>query len=114
VLERLYPTGEGTAAYNEVAAAASEWQEEGTQVQGTNFRDILATKEKRMALTAGVGIQVKFSLLYLFLESSQFCLSISANFRMFTSARHNQPFPEILVQQMNYRNLKSWALLCLC
>ncbi|KAG0566811.1 hypothetical protein KC19_7G089300 [Ceratodon purpureus] len=58
VLERLYPTGEGTAAYDEVAAAASEWQEEGTQVQGTNFRDILATKEKRMALTAGVGIQV--------------------------------------------------------
>jgi len=54
----LYPTGEGSAAYEEVAAAASEWDQESTQVQRTSIRDILATKEKRMALTAGVGIQV--------------------------------------------------------
>ena len=70
MLERLYPTGEGTAAYDEVATAASESQQEGTEVQGTNFRDILATKEKRMALTAGVGIQVIVSLLYIRLEYS--------------------------------------------
>lgn len=68
VLERLYPTGEGAAAYEEVAAAASEWQQEGTQVQSTSFRDILATKEKRMALTAGVGIQVKYKSFSTFLN----------------------------------------------
>ena len=58
MLERLYSTGEETAAYDEVAAVASELQQEGTEVQGTNFRDILTTKEKCMALTTCVGIQV--------------------------------------------------------
>lgn len=70
MIVKLYPTGEGDAAYDEVAAAALEWQQEGTHVQGTNFRDILATKEKRMALTAGVGIQVRISLEEMLLESS--------------------------------------------
>lgn len=59
VLKRLYPSGEGIAAYDEVAAAASEWHhEDNPQAQGINFRDILVTKRKRMALTAGVGMQV--------------------------------------------------------
>lgn len=60
VLKRLYPTGEGKAEYEEVASAEAEHQQEGHQTKTTAFLDILATKERRMALTAGVGIQVEF------------------------------------------------------
>lgn len=71
VVERLFPTGEGKAAYDEIAAAAAESQQQGTQVQKTKLRDILGTKEKRLALTAGVGIQVL---------ASQFKSSIILNY----------------------------------
>lgn len=60
VLKRLYPTGEGKAEYEEVASAEAECQEEGHQTKTTTILDILATKERRMALTAGVGIQVEY------------------------------------------------------
>jgi SP family myo-inositol transporter-like MFS transporter 13 len=58
VLQRIYPTGTGKAEFDEVAAAESEWHEEGNSAKETGFWDILATRERRMALTAGVGIQV--------------------------------------------------------
>lgn len=58
VLKMIYPTGEGKAEFDEVASAKSEWQKEGTQAKSPKFWDILVTKERRMALIAGVGIQV--------------------------------------------------------
>jgi hypothetical protein len=59
VLQRIYPTGTGKAEFDEVAAAESEWHEEGNSAKETGFWDILATRERRMALRAGVGIQVR-------------------------------------------------------